>query len=193
MPGSYPLILPKGGLYFLRAGLYVLCAIRMTTKLRLAAMAVSILAAVTAVPASSEERTCRGSIGAATVDNLRVPPRATCTLNRTRVKGTIKVQRGATLRASRIRVVGNVQAEGGRHVRVVLSKIGGSVQIVQGHSSTLTRNAVNGDVQYFENRGAIRVSRNRIDGNLQCKENRRRPTGGRNRVEGNKEDQCARL
>ena len=50
-----------------------------------------------AAPASAEERTCRGTIGAVTVDNLRVPQGATCTLNGTHVKGTVKVQRGATL------------------------------------------------------------------------------------------------
>ena len=61
-------------------------------------------------PASAEERVCRGTIGAVTVDNLRVPQDATCTLNDTRVEGTIKVERDATLKALGIRVIGNVQA-----------------------------------------------------------------------------------
>lgn len=39
-----------------------------------------------APPAASEETTCRGTIGAVTVDNLRVPQNATCALNRTIVK-----------------------------------------------------------------------------------------------------------
>jgi hypothetical protein len=30
----------------------------------------------------AEERTCRGALGAVTVDNLRVPQNATCTLKR---------------------------------------------------------------------------------------------------------------
>jgi hypothetical protein len=155
----------------------------------LAASAASTFAA----PAFAEERTCRGAIGARTVDNLRVPQGATCTLKGTRVKGTVKVERGATLRASKIRVVGNVQAEGASNVNVAYSRVGGSVQIVQGKNSRLYGNAVNADVQYFKNRGVVSVSRNRIGGNLQCKENRRRPTGGQNVVRGNKEDQCARL
>ena len=54
-------------------------------------------------PASAEERTCRGTIGASTVDNLRVPQGATCTLNGTVVKGTVKVEARATLRAFDIR------------------------------------------------------------------------------------------
>jgi hypothetical protein len=45
--------------------------------------------------ALAEEKVCRGSIGARTVDNLRVPQGATCTLNGTFVKGTIKVERAA--------------------------------------------------------------------------------------------------
>lgn len=154
----------------------------------------SVLAAA---PAYAEERTCRGTIGGRTVDNLRVPSGATCTLRGTKVKGTVKVERGATLYASAIRVIGNVQAENARRVNVVGSRIGGSVQIVQSRNgstlSKLHRNTVKQDVQYFENRGVISVARNRINGNLQCKENRPRPTGGRNIVGGNKEDQCARL
>jgi hypothetical protein len=167
--------------------------VTMRIKLGLAVLAVSLAGAVTAGPASAEERTCRGTIGAVTVDNLRVPQGATCILRGTRVKGTVKVGRRATLHATSLRVVGNVQAEGAARVNVASSRIGGSVQIVQGTASTLHRNVVTGDVQYFENRGVISVTRNRVNGNLQCKENRQRPRGGANVVQGNKEDQCARL
>lgn len=163
-----------------------------------AALAAALLAAaVTAAPARAEERTCRGTLGATTVDNLRVPSGATCTLAGTKVKGTVKVERGATLKASGIRVIGNVQAENARHVKVVGSHIGGSVQIVQSRNgatlSKLHRNTVKQDVQYFENRGVISIASNRINGNLQCKANNPRPSGGGNVVGGNKEDQCARL
>ena len=48
-----------------------------------------------------------GTIGTATVDNLRVPQGATCALNGKRVKGTVKVERSATVDAFRVRVVGN--------------------------------------------------------------------------------------
>jgi len=147
-----------------------------------------------AATAAAEERTCRGTIGSVTVDNLRVPQGATCTLRRTRVQGTVKVERGATLRASAIRVIGNVQAE--NHRRVALrnrSRVGGSVQLVQGGSARLAGTRVTGDMQLFENRGRQSVARNRINGNLQCKENTRTPTGGGNVVQGNKEDQCAHL
>jgi hypothetical protein len=156
-------------------------------------LAAAVLGGVAAAPAHAEERTCRGTLGGVTVDNLRVPQGGTCVLRGTRVKGTVKVERGATLRASRIRVVGNVQAEGARIVNVSRSTIGGSIQIVQGGRSRVVGNRVNADVQYFENRGPILVSANRIGGNLQCKENRRQPTGGRNVVDGNREDQCARI
>jgi hypothetical protein len=154
-------------------------------------------AAATAAPAQAEERACRGTLGVTTVDNLRVPSGATCTLKGTRVKGTLKVERGATLNASAVRVVGSVQAENARRVNISGSRIGGSVQIVQSRNgstlSKLHRNTVKQDVQYFENRGGISITRNRINGNLQCKENSRRPTGGRNVVGGTKQDQCARL
>ena len=164
--------------------------------------------------ALAEERVCRGSIGARTVDNLRVPQGATCTLNGTFVKGTIKVERAATLWAHGVRVIGNVQAENSRNVLVnQVSRIGGSVQIVQGGAARIVGNRITGDVlfddqdrllvanrnriggnlQAFQNNGGIRINNNRIDGNLQCKENVPAPTGGGNQVGGNKEDQCEGL
>jgi len=172
----------------------------------------SVLAA--APRAAAEERVCRGTLGAITVDNLRVPQSAACTLNGTRVKGTITVQRDARLRATGIRVIGNVQAE--NHRLVVLggsSIVGGSVQIDQGGlyrvantrvegsiqvvanrgQSRLYANTVNQDVQVFSHRDGVAIANNRVDGNLQCKENVPAPTGGGNIVQGNKEDQCKRL
>ena len=166
---------------------------RAALKILVATSLIAATAAVTASPALAEERTCRGKLGATTVDNLRVPSGATCTLNGTRVEGTVKVERGATLKASGIRVKGNVQAEGAKFVGIAASRVGGSIQVVQGRGSNAHRNVVGGDVQYFQNRGPIKITRNRIDGNLQCKENVPAPTGGSNRVQGNKEDQCARL
>jgi hypothetical protein len=164
--------------------------------------------------AVAEERACRGTIGAGTVDNLRVPQGATCTLNGTFVKGTVKVERRAVLRAFGIRVIGNVQAENARNVVVRRrSRIGGSVQIVQGGAARILGSRINADIlfddqrralaangnviggnlQAFRNTGGMEIRKNRIDGNLQCKENRPRPVGGGNIVQGNKEDQCRRL
>lgn len=154
--------------------------------------------AATSGTAHAEERTCRGSLGAITVDNLRVPDGARCNLKGTQVKGTIKVESRATLVANKIRVIGNVQAEDHRQVVVRNSRVGGSIQLVQGgasgiRSATFVSNRVEGDIQLFENRGTQLVSKNRIDGNLQCKENRPAPTGSANVVGGNKEDQCRRM
>jgi hypothetical protein len=179
-----------------------------------AVVAMAVAMFVPAGQASAEERTCRGTIGGATVDNLRVPQGATCTLNGTYVKGTVKVERGARLRAFGVRVIGNVQAENARLVVVrEASRVGGSVQIVQGGAArilgsringdilfddqrralTANRNVIGGNLQAFQNTGGVEIRRNRIDGNLQCKENRPAPVGGGNIVQGNKEDQCRRL
>lgn len=179
------------------------------------AVAVAFAATVLAFsPALAEERVCRGALGPVVVDNLRVPPGASCRIDRTRVKGTIKVERGATLAASRVVVIGNVQSENARLVWVGLgSRIGGSVQIEQGGGGTVSNSFVDGsiqlksnrarlvvsnntvgaDVQAFSNLGGVLIANNRIDGNLQCKSNRPAPTGGQNTVQGNKEDQCRRL
>jgi hypothetical protein len=166
------------------------------------------------VPAFAEERVCRGRIGKVTVDNLRVPQHATCTLVGTRVKGTIKVQRRAKLEAVQVTVIGNLQAEGAARVIVRRSsRVGGSIQLEQGGSASILNSSVGGsiqlkenarllrvvntivgsDIQAFQNRGGVEVRRNRVDGNLQCKSNRPAPVGGGNLVKGNKEDQCRRL
>lgn len=165
-------------------------------------------------PASAEETVCTGTIGGGTVDNLRVPDGATCRLNGTSVKGTVKVGGDAILKAFGVRVIGNVQAENARKVVVRdRSTVGGSVQIVQGGTARILRTRVNGDIlfddqdgrlaanrnriggnlQAFQNTGGVKIRANRIDGNLQCKENAPPPTGGGNIVQGNKEDQCATL
>jgi hypothetical protein len=164
--------------------------------------------------AHAEEISCTGTLGAVTVDNVRVPDGRTCTMNRTRVQGTIYVGTNATLKATNIRVIGNIQAEGSKAVNVTKnSVVGGSIQIKQGGSATIdkvrvtndilfddneravkaTRNTVGGNIQAFQNTGGVTISKNTVDGNLQCKENNPRPTGGGNVVHGNKEDQCANL
>ncbi|MGH9185559.1 MAG: hypothetical protein ACRD0U_07075, partial [Acidimicrobiales bacterium] len=75
-------------------------------------------------------------LGPITVDILRIPQGATCTLNGTRVQGTIKVERAATLRANGVTVIGNVQGENAADVRVLAgSSGGGSVQVVQGRAA----------------------------------------------------------
>ena len=180
----------------------------------IALIALIVLSVSPSGSASAEERTCRRTIGAITVDNLRVPQGAECILNGTFVEGTVKVEARATLRALHIRVIGNVQTENAQ--RVVLrggSRVGGSVQIVQGGSARVLNSRINGDIlfdeqdrnlvadrnvvggnlQVFQNTGGVEIRRNRIDGNLQCKANRPRPIGGGNLVQGNREDQCQRL
>ncbi len=166
----------------------------MNARLTLAGLGIVLAGMLISAPVThAEERTCRGTLGAITVDNLRVPSNATCTLKGTTVKGTVKVENGGRLTAAQVRVVGNVQAEGHRAVKVTGSTVGGSIQLKQGGSATIKANRVTGDVQSFTNRGSQVISNNRINGNLQCKENVPAPTGSRNVVGGNKEDQCRRL
>jgi hypothetical protein len=172
--------------------------------------------AVFAPAAQAEERVCRGTIGPTTVDNLLVPQGATCTLNGTRVEGTVKVERNATLTASGIRVKGNVQSEGFKNITLRQnSVVVGSVQLengLDGGSGRVLNSKVNGDLQFFsndtrmvargntilanfqanQNTGGLVIENNRIAENLQCQSNNPPPTGGGNTA-GDKEGQCARL
>jgi hypothetical protein len=147
----------------------------------------------TAAPA--ETRKCTAGFGAVTLDNVKVPRDAVCTLTGTKVKGTIKVGDGATLIATNVKVIGNVQAKEHLLVRLngMTTKIGGSVQLVDGGAATLNTIRVKGDVQLFDNSGPQTLTGNRIDGNLQCKENLPLPTGSGNIVKGNAEDDCEGL
>lgn len=178
-------------------------------------LAVSAMLAV-APTAQAEERVCRGTIGAATVDNVRVPQGATCTLNGTRVEGTVKVERNATLVATGIRVKGNVQSEGFKNVLLRQgSVVVGSVQLdngLRGGSGRVLNTRINGDLQFFsndarmvaqgntilanfqanQNTGGLVIQNNRIAENLQCQSNNPPPVGGGNTA-GDKEGQCARL
>jgi hypothetical protein len=164
--------------------------------------------------AVAEETVCRGTIGSKTLDNVKVPQGETCTLKGTKVKGTVKVNKGARLEAIDVNVIGNVQGENGRNVIVRKeSRVGGSVQVVHGKKATVANSRVKGDILYddqsgevivsgtgvggnvqaFHNTGGVEILGNVIDGNLQCKENKPVPTGGNNKVQGNKEDQCKKL
>ena len=171
---------------------------------------------VAAQAAQAEERVCRGTIGSATVDNLRVPQGASCTLNGTRVEGTVKVEQKATLVANTIRVKGNVQSEGFKNITLrENSVVVGSVQLengLDGGSGRVLNSKVNGDLQFFsndsrmiargntilanfqanQNTGGLVIQNNRISENLQCQANTPPPTGGGNTA-GDKEDQCAAL
>jgi hypothetical protein len=158
--------------------------------------------------------TCDGFLGAVTVENLRVPQGARCTLDGTRVQGNIMVENGASLIAQRVTVMGNIQAEGAIFVEILAgSTVGGSIQIKQGGGVRSENVIINGDLQYesnsgmlsaignqvggnvqvFQNTGSVTILDNSINGNLQCKENSPAPTGRDNTVRGNKEDQCAGL
>lgn len=185
---------------------------------RILAMALaSVLAMTMATPAAlAEERVCRGTIGAATVDNLKVPSGATCKLNGTRVQGTVQVESGARLYAEGIRVIGNVQSQGFKVISLTSgSRVGGSVQLENGRSGGLGKIAstrITGDLQLFSNSarmaargntilanlqavsntGGLVIQNNNISENLQCKQNNPPPTGGGNTA-GDKEGQCARL
>ena len=167
---------------------------RVAGVLAASALALGGLAA-TSPMAHADERTCRGTIKAVTVDNLKVPAGASCTLKGTKVKGNITVNKNAKLSAHKVRVEGNVQSQGHKSVWFHDSRVDGSIQLKSGGQIDVQNNKVKGDIQLFSNTksGKKVVARNTVDGNLQCKSNKPAPTGKSNKVKGNKEDQCRRL
>lgn len=152
-----------------------------------------------AAPAEADDTTCRGTIGAESIDgNVIVPKGALCRLIGTRIDGNVHVKSNAILKAKGVRVGGSIQAE--NHERVVVGPLGGrgshvdgSIQLKQGGGGRIAKVDVGSDIQLFSNDGLFVVKGNHVDGNLQCKSNTPRPTGGNNVVQGNKEDQCRKL
>lgn len=152
--------------------------------------ALLVLPFATLSTASADDVTCRGTIGARSIDGtVVVPSGATCTLSGTRVDGDVKVQRGGTLITQSARIGGNVQSEGFRSVTVSGGSVGGSIQLKEGGPISVRSVRVNGDIQLEKNRTSARVYSNVVGGNLQCQGNVN-IAGGGNRVDGNKEDQC---
>ena len=100
------------------------------TRAHLAASFVIVASLMALAPSVTlaEERTCRGTIGPSTLDDVRVPDGATCRLNGTRVEGTVQVETGAILKAYDVRVIGNVVGEDSRKVVVADgSRVGGRI------------------------------------------------------------------
>lgn len=189
----------------------------MMRKRILTAVSASIMALAVAMPAAlADDTVCRGTIGARSVDNVKVPQNATCYLNGTDVQGNVAVKSGAKLYATNVDVEGNIQSEGFQVVQVKQgSFVDGDIQLKNGRSGgsslisasiidgnlqleenrakmTANSNTIRGDFQAFKNRGGLSFNNNRISQTFQCKENSPAPTGGGNTA-GDKEDQCARL
>jgi hypothetical protein len=169
--------------------------------------------AFSASPASAQDLTCTGTVGAVTVDNVVVPAFATCTLDGTRVNGSVEVEAGGALRATRVNVAGSIQATDHRFVVVAGSRLGGSIQLDNGGRSTvrnttlagdiqvvgaaggvvLDRNRVSGSIELKESTGGATVTLNQLTGNLNCQDNLPAPTGFGNVAVGSLENQCAGL
>jgi len=140
------------------------------------------------------------------VDNLRVPQGATCTLNGTHVDGNIEVRSNATLHAYLVRVQGNIQSDGGAAIHVYhTSRVGGSiqadnvgqvsvhpgtlvignVQIKTSGSAAITGVEIDGDLQFDANREGLVADRNTIEGNLQAFQNTGKLLVTANTIDGN--------
>jgi hypothetical protein len=164
----------------------------------------------------ANEYVCDGFLGGISVENLRIPRNAICTLDGTQINGNVEILKNATLKASNIYVDGNIQSieENVKKVHVYnKSYVDGNIQIKDSGSADIRdtwivgdlqfesnyyalnveRNVIGGNMQAFKNKGGISIFSNTIEGNLQCKENAPPPTGGENFVYGNMEDQCQNL
>ena len=171
-----------------------------SNPLRCAFVSAILLATTAIAPA---DVALRGTVGPRTIDdNVVIPRNTTVVLNRTVIKGNIRVLAGARLHAFGITVNGNVQATGatlvdlkaasvidgdvqGERTRMILvrnrTRVGGNVQLTEGRGVgnsdvLLVQGAViGGDLQAEKSTGRLRAILNSIGGNLQFVENARGP------------------
>lgn len=120
----------------------------------------------------ADDFVCTGTFIQGSFANVIVPSGASCTLERSRVKGNILVQAKGSLETSRTRIIGNIQSEGFDSI-LIRNKtwVFGSIQLKQGNTSLITRSTINGDVQFEENFGTSTAEFNIIGGSLQASVN----------------------
>lgn len=97
-------------------------------------LVLSVLALTMVLASSSEAKAddtpCVGSL-TGTFDNIVVPPRATCTLTNSTVRGNVKALEGSRLLLLNDTVHGNVQGDKANSVQVAFCTIGGNVEIIE--------------------------------------------------------------
>lgn len=157
--------------------------------------AIALLAPlVTAVPAAADpvplapDTNCTGTLGAGTVPGkLVVPAGATCTLNGTRVLGSVEVRANATLRATRITVAGDLLGNQARLISVTAgSHIAGHTSLAKGVTATFSGSTAFGGIELSENSGrATLTSATITNGGAEITKNRGGATVHSNRVNEN--------
>ena len=124
------------------------------------------------VPYYEGEYQCSGSLDAVIVDDLIVPMNASCTLNQTQVKGSIKVYENASLKAFSVTVVDDIEAEYAALVEIHTdSYIGGDVEFSDGDSLLVSSGMIMGDLEAEENFGEIIIIDSTIKGDVELEEN----------------------
>lgn len=188
----------------------------MKISTRMAATTALALSATlaTASPALAGDYECRGTVGAVTlVGNVLVPDDAVCTLDGTRIEGSLVVKSRATLDATGVEVTGGLQGESPSTVVLRTSELGNGVSLAKAELNAgrieITGTTVTGDVSLQENRNPIRLEGNDVVGSvqankntggleitgnligngLQCQDNRPAPVGGGN-IAKQKQGQC---
>jgi hypothetical protein len=157
---------------------------------------------------------CNGVLGAITVERVRVPPGATCSLNGTIVEGDAIVEESGVLISQSARIHGDLDARNSAKIDLLSGTeingnihimLSGSIRIVsiyagsnlnlesnyQGHEISNSR--IMGNVDIARNTGGVLISNNSIIGNLMCIGNEPPPIGNNNYVGGKATGQCAIL
>jgi hypothetical protein len=132
-------------------------------------LAVGVLAGITA---KADDLECSGTLGELVVDNLIVPPAASCNLAGTRVQGNINVGTNATLIANNAVITGNVHATGFRSVFLGQgTEVNGNVELKNGRRGDIRNSTVRQNLVFENNRGKLIVRVVSVGGSLHAVHN----------------------
>ncbi|MFN2355742.1 MAG: hypothetical protein ABR512_14625 [Desulfopila sp.] len=158
------------------------------------------------LPAKVNANDCTGgTVDGETVESLRVPQSAICTLKDTqitgditvapkatlyafgvRVGGTIRVSADAVLNGFNVRVNGDIEAEDASQVSVFSgSFVGGSVRVLRSGGVEINGAEIGRDLIIDTSRRSLKVAKTIIGGTLRVLDNKGRSTLIGNTVKGN--------
>jgi hypothetical protein len=170
-------------------------------NLSVATMAYFATNLILPAPSRAADVLCTGPIGAVTVDNLIVPDNVTCTLNKTRINGSVELGLNSILIARGVTIIGNIQGDGAKTITItqagpstspISSQVGGNIELQ--NSGAVTINAgtsiagdiisqkggavtivagtrVGGDIILEEHTGLLIINSNSVRGSVQVSKN----------------------
>jgi hypothetical protein len=136
-----------------------------------AALVLGVTLAVSPTSAQQNVVICTQPISGGTINNVSVPPNATCTLTNVTVQGNIKVNTNALLQTNECIAQGNIRAEGAALIFIDATSIGGNLNAVGTVSVKVDSSSIDGNVSVTGADSLIAIENNQVNGNVDVEKN----------------------